>query len=218
MKDWSARNKDKVSKNSAGTYQRNKEKYKSHSQETKNKILAESIALGRMCIECKERPILIISKSLCNSCYQKQQYASKNREEELEKRKQNYRDNKERYAELGRLRYEANSEHHNKQTKEWRKANQDKRREHEGRRRARKRETSVEPISPAVVYERDGGICQICLNSVLYKEFSLDHVIPLSRGGDHLYSNIQASHLKCNLKKHARILEDMGNYLTRRPE
>ena len=33
---------------------------------------------------------------------------------------------------------------------------------------------------------------------------SVDHVIPLSKGWEHSYSNTQPAHLVCNLKKGAR--------------
>jgi 5-methylcytosine-specific restriction endonuclease McrA len=34
---------------------------------------------------------------------------------------------------------------------------------------------------------------------------SLDHVIPLSRGGNHEPGNVQCSHLACNVRKGARV-------------
>ncbi|WP_423797180.1 HNH endonuclease [Mycobacteroides abscessus] len=33
---------------------------------------------------------------------------------------------------------------------------------------------------------------------------SLDHVVPMSLGGDHLSTNVQCAHLKCNMDKGAR--------------
>jgi len=60
------------------------------------------------------------------------------------------------------------------------------------------------------VYERDGGICQVC-HTLAPRELrgnpkaplapSLGHIIPLSRGGDHTYENTQLEHLGCNLLK-----------------
>lgn len=60
----------------------------------------------------------------------------------------------------------------------------------------------------AEVFERDGWVCGICQKpvdqSVKYPDpmsASLDHVIPLSRGGDHVPDNAQCSHLTCNRQK-----------------
>jgi len=36
---------------------------------------------------------------------------------------------------------------------------------------------------------------------------SLDHRIPISRGGEHSRANAQTSHLGCNVRKGARLME-----------
>jgi 5-methylcytosine-specific restriction endonuclease McrA len=33
----------------------------------------------------------------------------------------------------------------------------------------------------------------------------MDHVVPLARGGDHLYSNVAVSHPLCNRRKGAKV-------------
>lgn len=55
------------------------------------------------------------------------------------------------------------------------------------------------------VYERDNGICKICGNPVnmnvdpLDNEYgSIDHIIPLSKGGTHQWKNVQLAHRICN--------------------
>lgn len=82
------------------------------------------------------------------------------------------------------------------------------------RRRARRQELPVEKFRHAEVFERDGWICQLCTEPVdrmlAYPDpmsQSLDHVIPLSRGGHHVWDNVQLAHLICNNRKHARIEE-----------
>jgi len=72
---------------------------------------------------------------------------------------------------------------------------------------ARKRGASVvESIDRLVVYERDGGVCHICGRGVPVDRFHLDHVIPVSRGGDHSHANVRVSHPLCNMQKGARLL------------
>jgi 5-methylcytosine-specific restriction endonuclease McrA len=58
------------------------------------------------------------------------------------------------------------------------------------------------------VYERDGWTCGICLKRINKRAKypnplspSLDHIIPMSRGGGHQYVNVQAAHLRCNIEK-----------------
>lgn len=79
-------------------------------------------------------------------------------------------------------------------------------------RRARKRDAVSERFDPRDVFARDGWICGLCGESVdpaltwpAPKSASLDHVVPLSRGGDHTLANTQLAHLTCNTAKGARV-------------
>jgi len=79
-------------------------------------------------------------------------------------------------------------------------------------RRARKLGATVEEFSDLEIYERDGWTCQLCSgdvdSSLRWPEpmsASLDHVIPLSRGGEHSRVNTQLAHLDCNVRKGAKI-------------
>ena len=63
-------------------------------------------------------------------------------------------------------------------------------------------------IDRVVIYERDGWVCQLCIEPIdrtlRYPDpmsVSLDHVVPVSLGGDNSAENLQASHFRCNLKK-----------------
>lgn len=76
------------------------------------------------------------------------------------------------------------------------------------RRRARLFDVEFEKLDRRDVYERDGWICGLCCESVDPNEewpsllsASLDHVIPLSKGGPHVHSNVQLAHLGCNISK-----------------
>jgi hypothetical protein len=77
-------------------------------------------------------------------------------------------------------------------------------------RRARLVEAFVEFVDPAVVFERDKGICGICRLPVDASSFDIDHVIPLSKGGEHRYSNVQVAHSRCNRRKGAKLPRDSG--------
>lgn len=72
-------------------------------------------------------------------------------------------------------------------------------------RRARKDVVFVEYVDPLVVFERDGGICQICNQPIGDAKWHIDHVIPLARHGEHSYANTQLSHAGCNLSKGTKL-------------
>ena len=109
--------------------------------------------------------------------------------------------------------YDANKEKLYACTKAWREANPEKSREQNRKRRILKRTTKIEPINEKIVFMRDGWICQHCKKRV-DKRFkhpnpmcaSLDHIVPLSKGGTHIYANVQLAHLGCNSSKCNNVL------------
>ena len=86
--------------------------------------------------------------------------------------------------------------------------NPDKMRDQVEIRRARIHNALVERVDRTVVFQRDNGICQIgtvCGNTPVNPEsWHLDHIISLSRGGEHSYANTQVSCPPCNLRKGTR--------------
>lgn len=45
------------------------------------------------------------------------------------------------------------------------------------------------------------GICYYCQNKFLFKELTLDHIVPLARGGTTTPGNVVPACLSCNKKK-----------------
>lgn len=79
------------------------------------------------------------------------------------------------------------------------------------RRALRVKATIGEPFTNIEIFDRDGWECGVCHEpvgkQVAYPDpmsKSLDHVVPLSRGGSHSRSNVQLAHLVCNMRKGAR--------------
>jgi 5-methylcytosine-specific restriction endonuclease McrA len=91
----------------------------------------------------------------------------------------------------------------------WRAANPDKVRLYvkrsEAKRRAQRMALPTEDIDFTFVFERDGGMCGICGQAVTPEAWDLDHIVPLSLGGHHVYSNVQVSHPRCNRSKGGRL-------------
>lgn len=69
------------------------------------------------------------------------------------------------------------------------------------RRYARKRAATKEIVDRQRVWERDEGICGICGDPADYLDFHVDHKLPLFRGGEHSYLNVQVAHPLCNIQK-----------------
>ena len=65
------------------------------------------------------------------------------------------------------------------------------------------------------IYMRDGNRCQYCGRRFSTSDLSLDHVVPLSRGGPSNWENIVCACLPCNVKKGNRLPDEAGMKLRR---
>lgn len=118
-------------------------------------------------------------------------------------------ENRERKLEYNHGWYAANREHAAEYARQWREANPERTRARGARRRARKRGAlCTECVDRRVVLESYGGICGICGDTVDPLNFHVDHIVPLSRGGDHTYANTQPAHPTCNLRKRDKLPEE----------
>ncbi len=90
-------------------------------------------------------------------------------------------------------------------------------------RHARKRRSEIRQIPLGELMDRDGGICQICGEKVDLSDISfdecgythtgeryptVDHIIPVSKGGKTEWGNVQLACKGCNSKKHDRTMEE----------
>lgn len=82
------------------------------------------------------------------------------------------------------------------------------------RHRARYYGVEYEPIVPRKVFDRDGWRCQVCgIKTPKAKRGTyeanapeLDHRVPLSKGGGHVWSNVQCCCRSCNMRKGANLI------------
>ncbi|MCP4869033.1 MAG: HNH endonuclease [Proteobacteria bacterium] len=56
-------------------------------------------------------------------------------------------------------------------------------------------------FSRRMVYLRDGGRCQYCATALTLKSFTIDHIVPRSKGGQTAWENVTTACLPCNQKK-----------------
>lgn len=61
----------------------------------------------------------------------------------------------------------------------------------------------VERIHVRDVAVRDGWRCAICGKKVTRKTWSIDHIVPLSTGGEHTFRNVTLAHKRCNSRRGA---------------
>jgi 5-methylcytosine-specific restriction endonuclease McrA len=68
-------------------------------------------------------------------------------------------------------------------------------------RRRRTLHAFVEVIDRWTLWDQHDGICGICKTPVGLEHMTIDHVVPLSKGGLHSYANTQPAHEECNRHK-----------------
>ena len=68
-----------------------------------------------------------------------------------------------------------------------------------------------EPYTDTYIYERDCWMCGICGRKINKRlkhpnplSKSIDHIVPVSKGGSDAPINVQAAHLRCNMLKKAQ--------------
>ncbi len=94
-------------------------------------------------------------------------------------------------------------------------SSKDSRRTSRKKRKAAIRAARVESVNPTTVFDRDGWRCQLCGRMTSRSKRGtchpnapeLDHIMPLSKGGEHSYKNTQCTCRACN---HAKSDVELG--------
>ncbi|MGE3680702.1 MAG: HNH endonuclease [Bdellovibrionales bacterium] len=73
-------------------------------------------------------------------------------------------------------------------------------------------------LSRQNIFLRDGHICQYCCQKFSEKKLTVDHVIPLSKGGRHEWTNVVTACSECNNRKGDKTLERANLRLLTRPQ
>lgn len=67
------------------------------------------------------------------------------------------------------------------------------------------------------LFNRDGGICQYCGTEVSKYSFTVDHVVPRSKGGKSDWKNMVVACRECNNRKDDMTLHESGMRLLKTP-
>jgi hypothetical protein len=106
-------------------------------------------------------------------------------------------------------------EHHENRRRYRRKSRRINGRKCNHRQRARAFGVAYEPIKTREVFERDKYRCQLCNRMTDRtkrgphpRSPSLDHIVPLSKGGGHVWGNVQCACFECNTRKSNRVEQE----------
>jgi len=199
FKQYKEANKEKLAEKAKEYYAKNKDRM---AEQKRAYYLANR---KRFIARAKERyeadPQAVIDRAVAWNRDHPEERSVINRKWEsanIEKRNKYCKDHRERYPEF-----------HKKRLVEWRKSNPLLVRMYCANRRGRI-EASGGEITPEQVealYEKQSGKCAACKKD-LNMQYQLDHVMPLSLGGEHKIENAQILCRKCNQMKHAMHPDD----------
>lgn len=103
-------------------------------------------------------------------------------------------------------------ESNRKSARRWKKKNSSRVNDNENKRRAVKLKASVGDI-PEDYFEQligfQDGRCVYCHLKI---KLTVDHIVPLSRGGSHSWDNLVLACKRCNSSKHNKLLAEWGKY------
>lgn len=59
------------------------------------------------------------------------------------------------------------------------------------------------------LYESSNGVCYLCGSTVAVDQWWVDHIVPVSRGGQTVEGNLAVSCQPCNRRKHTKLVEEL---------
>ncbi len=75
---------------------------------------------------------------------------------------------------------------------------------------AKARGSYVPPLNNPALFKRDGHLCLYCGERFLVRDLSRDHVTPISRNGEDVWTNVVTACRRCNNHKAGRSPEEAG--------
>jgi len=129
-------------------------------------------------------------------------YCQTNRQKQTAKRREWRNRNPGRDAAILRQRYRANPLQKCAELRQWRRNNPERSANlsatGSSRRRARLQGNGIDLVRRAFIIEREHSVCHICGKKVRTKDLTLDHLIPIARGGPDAEWNLAVAHRRCN--------------------
>lgn len=65
-------------------------------------------------------------------------------------------------------------------------------------------------LTNKILFARDRNTCAYCGNTFTNNHLSRDHIHPVSRGGQDVWTNVVSACVKCNTHKSAKLLKECG--------
>lgn len=139
-----------------------------------------------------------------------QKYQATHREQIQQRHKAYYLAHREVILEKTRIRHMKNRDRDNARLREWQAHHPEKNRLYVAKRRALEvaATANLQALEAFVEHtlSKKTAICYYCRRRTRISKIHFDHIIPLTKGGQHSVENLCVSCSLCNRSKHARLL------------
>lgn len=185
-----------------------------HKSKRTKEYLASSTAYSKKKCRCKN--CVLWSKEYGHSWRQNNPEYNTSKRDSVKRKISNKRwaeNNKDKIKSISANWYFNNRDAKLEKNKVWTKNNPDKKRAHSRKRRALKNNSISNNYLDSDILSKYGSDCYLCGSAVdllaprsigsdgWQNSLHLEHVIPLSKGGNDTIENIRPSHALCNLRK-----------------
>jgi len=194
-----------------------------YDQPTEDLVVPVSSGATKLCSKCEIRkPVLEFpprrgrsgcahQPGTCIDCYKlgRKQYYQRNKDRFRQRALELRAINRVKYRNSQRQYVRSRPQECKAYRKKYADSHKDLYREARQRHNALKRNASTDRVSYVAIVARDNGHCYLCGWIVLDHERTIDHIMPLARGGSHTESNLAVAHRVCNSKKSKRLLSEI---------
>lgn len=142
-------------------------------------------------------------------------YRNENRNRYRENARNYYARNQIRISAAKAERYRIDPFARRESASKWRLENREKRNSYEHARRARLEKNGVFSIRKKFIERLYRSACAQCGST---EQMTMDHVVPISRGGSHSEGNLMPLCRSCNMSKKDKLLTEWRMFLKRRSE
>ena len=145
----------------------------------------------------------------CKKCHNKT--INKDKRSRYEKEYWSRPENKNRRRQIVKKSALKNKEHHKEVRKEYLKTDSglNAQRKSDQVNRCKGKGVYIEHVDPLELYNEQNGICYMCFESFDFKCMEMDHMIPISKGGQHKKSNVKMCCPTCNKKKGTKLINEL---------
>jgi len=170
----------------------------------------EQSSYCKWCSQTKLQSSFVYNKTKCDDCHREYQrnyqrlWKQKNADTIRQRNREQYQENRLEIRRRKRAEYYQNRDWNIQRKLDWQKKNPELARLATQRRRAKKLDNGVFEVTKSDINRLLRNECFYCQSKTA--KMTVDHVMPIAKGGTHSIGNIVAACVDCNLSKNSKTV------------